>query len=59
MPEDPSRTRPHPVAYLFNLRVLLRAMFSLVATRFISATVISRIFNVRNIAGNPVKLGVA
>lgn len=30
-------TTPHR-CYLFNLRVLLRAMFSLVAARFISAT---------------------
>lgn len=38
--------------YLFNLRVLLHAVFSLVDARFISATVISRIFNVGDTAGS-------
>ena len=41
--------------YLFNLRVLLRAMFSLVAARFISATIVSCIFNVGDIGEYPVQ----
>jgi len=45
-PKARPRTRPHPVRrrYLFNLKVLLRAMFS--SVRFILAMIISRIFNV-------------
>lgn len=52
MPEGPVSHATTPRRrYLFNLRVLLHAVFSSVAARFISATVISRIFNVGRTAG--------